>query len=102
MKEAFENIAQGLWGAIAYARGEGGATVHYVAVPEMDVKSIQVRTGLSQAVFAKSIGVEKTTLIDWELRRLDPEGPALVLLALIDKDPKIVQRSPAFRPTHEA
>lgn len=96
MKEAFENIAQGLREAIAFARGEGGATVHYVAVPETYVKSIRIRTGLSQAEFAKSIGVEKATLIDWELRRLDPEGPALVLLALIDKDPKIVQRSQAF------
>ena len=58
--------------------------VHNVAVPETDVKSIRVRTGLSHAEFAKSIGVEKATLIDWELRRLNPEGPALVLLDLID------------------
>ena len=96
MKEAFENIAQGLREAIAYARGEGGATVHHVAVPETDVKSIRARTGLSQAEFAKSIGVEEATLIDWELRRISPQGPALVLLALIDKDPKIVQRAQAI------
>jgi putative transcriptional regulator len=49
-------------------------------------------TGLSQAEFARSIGVKKATLVNWEQGRRRPDGPARVLLALIAKDPGIVQR----------
>lgn len=51
-----------------------------------------VRTGLSQAEFARFIGVQKATLLNWEPRRRKPDGPARVLLALIAKEPGIVQR----------
>ncbi|MBL3705871.1 helix-turn-helix domain-containing protein, partial [Sulfitobacter sp. BDSS02] len=49
------------------------------------------RTGLSQAEFAKSIGVAKGTLLNWEHGRRHPTGPAQVLLALIAKKPSVVQ-----------
>lgn len=73
------------------------AVVHEVRVGEPDVAAIRARTGLSQAAFAKSIGVAKGTLLNWEQRRRSPDGPARVLLALIDKDPNIVQRALARR-----
>ncbi len=92
MSAAFESIAKGLREALAHARGEPGAKVHEVTVPEPDVRAIRLRLGLSQAAFARSIGVKKATLINWEQKRRRPEGPARVLLALIDKDPTIVQR----------
>ncbi|WP_156317294.1 helix-turn-helix domain-containing protein [Cypionkella psychrotolerans] len=50
------------------------------------------RTGLSQAEFARSIGVKKATLLNWEQERRKPDGPARVLLALIAKELGIVQR----------
>jgi Predicted transcriptional regulator len=93
MSDAFESIERGLKEAIAHARGEGPATIHEIEVPEPDVQAIRARTGLSQAEFARSIGVRKGTLLNWEHRRRTPEGPARVLLALIDKDPGIVQRT---------
>jgi putative transcriptional regulator len=93
MTDAFKSIEQGLKEAIAHARGEATADIHEIAVPEADVQAIRARTGLSQAAFAKSIGVKKATLLNWEQRRRSPEGPARVLLALIDKDPQIVQRT---------
>jgi putative transcriptional regulator len=37
--------------------------------------------------------VKKSTLLNWEQHRRSPEGPARVLLALIDRDPSIVQRT---------
>ncbi|MCY3827730.1 MAG: helix-turn-helix domain-containing protein [Rhodospirillaceae bacterium] len=92
MSTAFESIERGLKEALAYARGEGPATVHKIDVPEPDVKAIRAVTGLSQAQFAKSIGVKKSTLLNWEHRRRRPEGPARVLLAMIAQDPQIVQR----------
>ncbi len=47
---------------------------------------------MSQAEFARSIGVKKATLLNWEQERRKPDGPARVLLALIAKELGIVQR----------
>jgi putative transcriptional regulator len=92
--KAFRQIEKGLLEALAYARGEDiGAVVHHIEVPDApDVKAIRASTGLSQAEFARSIGVKKATLLNWEQERRRPEGPARVLLALIAKEPGIVQR----------
>jgi putative transcriptional regulator len=64
--------------------------VHEFDVP--DVRAIRSGTGMSQAEFARSIGVKKATLVNWEQARRKPEGPARVLLALIAKEPGIVGR----------
>lgn len=93
MNDAFKSIETGLQEALAHARGETVGTVHDIELPEPDVQAIRARTGLSQSDFARSIGVKKGTLLNWEQRRRSPEGPARVLLALIDKDPLIVQRT---------
>ena len=93
MSDAFDTIQRGLMEALAHAREEGPATIHEIDVPEPDVKAIRTGTGLSQAQFAMSIGVKKGTLLNWEHRRRRPEGPARVLLAMIARDPQIVQRT---------
>ena len=92
MTKAFESIKQGLTEALAHAQGDKiGAVVHEVRVPEPDVAVIRARTGLSQRNFARSIGVAVGTLQGWEQGRRRPEGPARVLLALIEKRPGLVQ-----------
>ena len=59
---AFESIKQGLEEAQAFSKGQGAnAVVHEIAVPEVDVSEIRAQTGLSQAEFARSIGVAKGT-----------------------------------------
>ena len=89
---AFESIKQGLEEAKAFAKGQGAdARVHEVSVPEINVAEIRAKTGLSQAEFARSIGVAKGTLLNWEHGRRIPTGPAQVLLALISKKPSVVQ-----------
>ena len=91
--EAFKRIEQGLKEAIAYAQGQtSGSITHQIEVPTPDVRAIRASTGLSQAEFARSIGVRKGTLLNWEQSRRRPEGPARVLLALIARDPGIVRR----------
>jgi putative transcriptional regulator len=88
---AFDSIRQGLIEAIDYAQGKPtGARVHQVEVPQVDVAAIRARTGLSQAQFARSIGVAKGTLLNWEHGRRHPTGPAQVLLAMIAKRPSLV------------
>lgn len=89
---AFESIRQVLIEARDHSRGlDVGARVHEVRVEAPDVAAIRAKTGLSQSAFAKSIGVALGTLQGWEQGRRRPDGPARVLLALIDKKPRIVQ-----------
>jgi hypothetical protein len=54
-------------------------------------------TGLSQGAFARSIGVAKGTLLNWEQGRRRPTGPAQVLLAMIARRPSLVGAGPAPR-----
>ena len=92
MTKAFDKIAAGLDDARAYLDGDRvGFAVHRVEVPDPDVVAIRTKTGLSQPAFARSIGIPLGTLKNWEQGRRRPEGPARVLLALIDKRPSIVQ-----------
>ncbi|NCM97975.1 MAG: helix-turn-helix domain-containing protein [Rhodobacterales bacterium] len=93
MTDAFNSIEQGLKEALAHAHGATTGIIHEIDIPDPDVQMIRAQTGLSQADFARSIGVKKATLLNWEHRRRNPEGPARVLLALIAADPKIVQRT---------
>lgn len=89
---AFESATKGLEEALAFAAGQhAGAKVHDVAVASVDVTTVRQKTGLSQSEFAKSIGVTKGTLLNWEQGRRQPTGPAQVLLALIAKQPSFVQ-----------
>lgn len=88
---AYNSIRQGLNEALAFAEGrEAGARVHQVEVPAVDVAAIRASTGLSQGAFARSIGVAKGTLLNWEHGRRRPTGPAQVLLAMIAKKPSLV------------
>jgi putative transcriptional regulator len=45
---------------------------------------------LSQPKFANLIGVEVSTLRNWEQGRREPTGPARVLIQAIEKDPEHV------------
>ena len=88
---AYESLVEGLNEAIAFAQGRPtGALVHHIAVPSVDVAEIRARTGLSQSAFARSIGVAKGTLLNWEQGRRQPTGPAQVLLAMIARKPSLV------------
>ena len=89
---AFESIKQGLEEAKEFSKGQGThAIVHEISVPTINVAEVRARTGLSQSDFAKSIGVAKGTLLNWEQGRRTPQGPAQVLLALIERKPSLVR-----------
>lgn len=92
MSEAYRSILQGLDEALAHADGRYvGARVRDVEVPSVDVAAIRASTGLSQGAFARSIGVAKGTLLNWEQGRRHPTGPAQVLLAMIAQRPSLVR-----------
>jgi putative transcriptional regulator len=67
----------------------GGIQIPYA----IDVVAIRQKTGLSQAAFALRIGVPVGTIRNWEQGRRAPQGPARVLLALLDRNPRIVEET---------
>lgn len=91
MSEVYDSLMEGLNEALAFARGEKtNVVVHRIEVPSVDVAAIRASTGLSQSAFARSIGVAKGTLLNWEHGRRHPTGPAQVLLAMIARKPSLV------------
>ena len=92
-RDIFERTLSALREAEEHAQGgmPAGLVVH---VPEtVDVAGIRKRTGKSQPAFAASIGVPVATLRQWEHQRRQPQGPARVLLALLDKNPRLVEET---------
>jgi putative transcriptional regulator len=84
---------RGLGEALAHARGDEvpGLVVHVPAA--IDVSAVRRRTGLSQIAFSRRIGVSAATLRNWEQGRRAPEGPARVLLAMLARNPRIVEET---------
>jgi putative transcriptional regulator len=58
-----------------------------------DVRALRERLGLSQEVFAERFQISLRTIQEWEQRRRVPEGPALTLLRVIERDPEAVERA---------
>ena len=56
------------------------------------MRAIRARLGLSQAAFARRYGFDRRIVQDWEQGRRRPEGPARLLLTLIDREPTLVDR----------
>jgi len=55
-----------------------------------DVRVLRERYHLSQDKFASMLGISVGTLRNWEQGRRAPEGPARVLLNLVERNPNIV------------
>jgi putative transcriptional regulator len=92
MGMAFKSIKQGLTEAIGHAKGtQAGVKVWRPAA--VDVAAVRGRLGFTQAQFAARFGFSVATLRHWERGDRNPQGPALVLLNLIDRDPAGVLRA---------
>jgi putative transcriptional regulator len=89
---AFDSIKRGFEEAKDFSAGERtDSAVLKISLAEINVSEIRAQTGLSQAEFARKIGVAKGTLQTWENRRRTPTGPAKVLLALIARKPSVFE-----------
>ena len=85
-------IVEGLEQAIAWTRGENAhVRVTLVHVPDVDVREVRTKMGLSQAQFATKFGFPPATLRNWEQGRSRPDAPTRVLLAVIAKHPEAVE-----------
>ncbi|MER2251995.1 hypothetical protein ABS772_18920 [Methylorubrum podarium] len=79
-----------------------GVDARPLSVPDVDTKAIRSRLNLSQADFAVRFGFELDTVQNWDQGRHVPDPATRVLLAVIDRDPGLVDavlaaRGPAGR-----
>jgi len=85
-------IVEGLEEAAAWPRGEDvPVQVTLVHTPEVDVREVRRRMGLSQTQFATKFGFPPATLRNWEQGRVRPDASTRVLLAVIAKHPERVE-----------
>lgn len=92
MSSSFSSIKQGLEEALEYSKGNASkAIIHeFTAV---DVKDLRAKVGMSQNEFASAFGISVATLRHWERGDRTPQGPALVLLNVVAKEPQAVLRA---------
>jgi putative transcriptional regulator len=60
-----------------------------------DVQALRRKLGLSQSEFAARFGFSVRTIQEWEQGRALPDRPARIILRVIKKSPKVVERSVA-------
>lgn len=58
----------------------------------VDVKALRQRLGLSQYKFSHIYGIPLDTVRHWEVGRRKPRGSTALLLALIERNPDLVEQ----------
>ncbi|WP_062063831.1 NadS family protein [Cellvibrio sp. OA-2007] len=92
MSSAFSSIKQGLEDALEFSKGNASkAVIHEFTA--IDVKDLRAKVGMSQNEFASAFGISVATLRHWERGDRTPQGPALVLLNVVAKEPQAVLRA---------
>jgi putative transcriptional regulator len=91
---AFEKIMAGLEDALVYADGDTSrGMTHTVRIEDIDITRLREKLGLSQDRFAALFGLSARTVRNWEQGVRHPEGPAKILLQVIDREPEAVMRA---------
>lgn len=94
MSRIGQSMIRGLEQALAIANGTAKRGTYIVHIPpEIDVKAIRGRLGMTQQEFATSFGFSVNTVRHWEQGRRVPEGPTRAYLLVIDREPKAVQKA---------
>jgi len=92
MGNVYNSIRRGLTQAIAHAEGKA-KDVKVCEPKHVDVVALRQRIGMTQEQFAARFGVSVATLRHWERGDRKPPGPALVLLNVIEHNPKAVMQA---------
>ena len=58
-----------------------------------DITALRRFTGLTQEQFAKALAISVHTLRNWEQGRRTPEGPALALLRVVARHPRVLREN---------
>ena len=61
--------------------------------PVTDIVALRRFAGLTQGEFAEALGISVHTLRNWEQGRRSPEGPALALLRVAARYPRVLREN---------
>ena len=92
MSNFFNSIKKGLEEAVEFSKDNCPKAVVHKLSP-IDVKNIRSNMSMSQSEFASAFGISVSTLRHWERGDRTPQGPALVLLNVVKKEPKAVLKA---------
>ena len=95
-KEMFADLMGSAREALEHARGKRSLRTTTLPLPlaPLDgraVKRVRATMHASQAVFARYLNVSTKLVQAWEGDRRNPEGPALVLLHLVARQPELLE-----------
>ena len=88
-RDAARDIGQELLAAVREMKAGRRGRTHKVKVPPT-VKA-RLESGLSQAQFARLLGVSVRTLQDWDQGRREPSGAAKTLILIAAKRPDVLR-----------
>jgi putative transcriptional regulator len=94
----FEGLKNSLNKALEHSKGKIDLRSTEIVIEEpprirpKKVSEIRNKLMISQAAFAKIIGVSKKTIEAWESGKNTPNGPSRLILSLLDKDPDFIEK----------
>ena len=88
-RDAKRNIAEELLQAVRDVKA--GKIGRKITVEVTPVTEARAKVGLTQAEFAKLLGVSLRTLQEWEQGRRQPSGAAKSLIAIALKRPEVLR-----------
>jgi putative transcriptional regulator len=89
-RDAKRDIGSELLLSVRQMKAGKGKVIAAIEVPA--VTQARMNSGLSQAEFAKLLGVSVRTLQDWEQGRRQPSGAARTLITIAEQQPKVLQQ----------
>ena len=95
-----KSIFQGLAESVEYEKGDKTkGNRHVVEIADLphfhggQIKEIRTKKKLSQAAFARALGVAAKTVEAWEADKNIPSGPVQRILSMINQDQEILEKS---------
>src|SRR6202035_5605190 len=85
------DLIEGMKQVLAHQRGK--IELEQVWPKPIDVKAIRKRVKMSQAEFARTYGISKRALQEWEQGGRQPDSAARAYLTVIAKAPMVVRRA---------
>lgn len=69
---------------------KAGKAARVTQVSHNEVAAARLKTGLSQAQFAKALHISPRTLQEWEQGRRQPSGAAQALIEIVFRHPEVL------------
>jgi putative transcriptional regulator len=91
--ELFADLMESVRDMGRHMRGKTVEGVNITVIEAPDIKALRESAHVSQAEFARLIGVSRRTLENWEQKRTVPSGPARALLKIVSADPGAAVRA---------